>query len=525
MKLKNQFTGIVLAFSVAMSSVTAPAVTAKAANAEATSASTLATADANATNVTYSSVRAEATSTANYVLSLFNDSEIGIYDYRQLILMMQTDSKYYSLFNDYMALVKSYTTDEGKILIDGAENATIYAAVIDILTMVGFDPENYYGADYVDALSTYITSFENAEALNTAIGNPYYYSYIIPAVYSYKDEMKDSEKVLSLLKDAAMLNYKSDENGIGIDYWGVSTDNNGKILPALSYFAKDDDTFNKQMHDAITWTNNNHRMADGGYILSSLYGETESNSNSTAMGLCMLSSYDYADDAKAAYSCLLGLKSKETEGCYTYGGYDSPYSSVDALEGLVTYSRYLAGMTPCAYDVADYKHFEITFSANGGKLKNNSASAKYSVNKLTTFKSLSLANPTRKGYTFAGWYTKKTSGTKLTSSSKFSGAATFYARWQKVTVSKPSTVSLMAGKKSAKVFVKKVSGAKSYTIVYADNKRFSKAKKVTVTKSPATLKSLKSGKTYYVKVCANKTDSTNNIVSSSYTSVKKIKAK
>ena len=34
MKLKNQFTGIVLAFSVAMSSVTAPAVTAKAANAE-----------------------------------------------------------------------------------------------------------------------------------------------------------------------------------------------------------------------------------------------------------------------------------------------------------------------------------------------------------------------------------------------------------------------------------------------------------------------------------------------------------
>ena len=31
--------------------------------------------------------------------------------------------------------------------------------------------------------------------------------------------------------------------------------------------------------------------------------------------------------------------------------------------------------------------------------------------------------------------------------------------------------------------------------------------------------------TYYVKVCAYKTDSANNIVSSSYTSVKKIKVK
>ena len=40
-----------------------------------------------------------------------------------------------------------------------------------------------------------------------------------------------------------------------------------------------------------------------------------------------------------------------------------------------------------------------------------------------------LPEPTREGYTFAGWYTKKKGGTKVTAATKFTKATTLYARW------------------------------------------------------------------------------------------------
>ena len=40
-----------------------------------------------------------------------------------------------------------------------------------------------------------------------------------------------------------------------------------------------------------------------------------------------------------------------------------------------------------------------------------------------------LPEPTREGYSFAGWYTKKKGGSKVTASAKFTKATTLYARW------------------------------------------------------------------------------------------------
>ena len=40
-----------------------------------------------------------------------------------------------------------------------------------------------------------------------------------------------------------------------------------------------------------------------------------------------------------------------------------------------------------------------------------------------------LPEPTREGYSFAGWYTKKSGGTKVTAATKFTKATTLYARW------------------------------------------------------------------------------------------------
>jgi len=40
-----------------------------------------------------------------------------------------------------------------------------------------------------------------------------------------------------------------------------------------------------------------------------------------------------------------------------------------------------------------------------------------------------LPEPTREGYSFAGWYTKKAGGTKVTAATRFAKATTLYARW------------------------------------------------------------------------------------------------
>ena len=69
-------------------------------------------------------------------------------------------------------------------------------------------------------------------------------------------------------------------------------------------------------------------------------------------------------------------------------------------------------------------------------------------------------------------------------------------------LSAPSSVKAKSAKKQATVSWKKVAGADSYTVYYSTKKN-SGFKKLTVTKTSATVKKLTSGKTYYFKVVAN----------------------
>ncbi|MCL2116717.1 MAG: InlB B-repeat-containing protein [Methanobrevibacter sp.] len=78
--------------------------------------------------------------------------------------------------------------------------------------------------------------------------------------------------------------------------------------------------------------------------------------------------------------------------------------------------------------VASYK---ITWKANGGKIGSKNT-------KVTTVKKGSkigklVATPKRSGYTFKGWYTKKSSGTKITKNTKPTKNIIFYAQWKKKT--------------------------------------------------------------------------------------------
>lgn len=162
--------------------------------------------------------------------------------------------------------------------------------------------------------------------------------------------------------------------------------------------------------------------------------------------------------------------------------------------------------------------YTITYNLNGGKNNSKNPAAYYG-------KTITLKNPTRAGYTFAGWYRDKGFTSKISSFS--SGNQTLYAKWKKVTVGKESIKKLKQASSSKAVLTyKKISGAK-YQTAYSTSKKFAKSKtKYKASKSTSVkLTGLKKGKTYYVKVRAYKSDSAGKKVYGTYSSIKKIKLK
>ena len=155
--------------------------------------------------------------------------------------------------------------------------------------------------------------------------------------------------------------------------------------------------------------------------------------------------------------------------------------------------------------------YTITYKLNYGTNSKYNPSSYYGTK-------ITLKNPTRKGYTFAGWYTDSRFKTRITSFS--SGNKTVYAKWTKVTVSKAKapTLTNLSGRK-LKITYSATSGAKGYQIQYATNSKFSKATTKTLTGRSATY-TLTKGKTYYVRVRAYKIDSTGAKVYGSWSSVK-----
>ena len=166
------------------------------------------------------------------------------------------------------------------------------------------------------------------------------------------------------------------------------------------------------------------------------------------------------------------------------------------------------------------KKYKITYKLNKGK--NNKKNPKT----YTSAKKVVLKKPTRKGYAFKGWYTNSNYTKKITSIKKGSKKNyTVYAKWSKVKVKKTTGLKVTNTKgKNLVVKYSKVSGAKGYQITYATNSKFTKSKKVVnTTKRTKTIKKLKKGKTYYVRVRAYKKDSTGRKVYGKYSKVMKVK--
>ena len=179
----------------------------------------------------------------------------------------------------------------------------------------------------------------------------------------------------------------------------------------------------------------------------------------------------------------------------------------------------------CAYNNKKVKKgqlvLQVKFKANGGTTEKSYKNVYY--NK----KYGKLPTPRRAKYSFSGWYTKKSGGTRITTSSRITAKKniTLYAHWKKVTVGKVSSISLKNTKsKRMTVNTKAVSGAKGYLITYARNASFTRDKKSLFTSyTKKNVNKLLKNKKYYVKVRAYKLDSTGKKIYGKYSSVKKIK--
>lgn len=121
---------------------------------------------------------------------------------------------------------------------------------------------------------------------------------------------------------------------------------------------------------------------------------------------------------KAGGAEISGATSSE----YTPAAADVGKTITVTVTGSGSYDGTTTSTATAAVAAAGYT---ITFDANGGTI----AAADATKTTGADGKLSSLPTPTRSGYTFAGWYTKKTDGEIITTSSKFGSKYTVYAHW------------------------------------------------------------------------------------------------
>ncbi|MDR0883293.1 MAG: InlB B-repeat-containing protein [Oscillospiraceae bacterium] len=128
--------------------------------------------------------------------------------------------------------------------------------------------------------------------------------------------------------------------------------------------------------------------------------------------------------SKAVYSnAAIGTLPSPTRTGYTFKGWYTAKTGGTKIEKTTKITK-----AQTLYAQWTAKKFTVTYSANGGKI-GTATSAKKSVTYASKY--VLPTAPKRTGYKFAGWYTAKTGGTKVTASTvvKLTKNQTLYAHW------------------------------------------------------------------------------------------------
>ncbi len=311
-------------------------------------------------------------------------------------------------------------------------------------------------------------------------------SYQPAASDTYTLTLKDGETVLGTeTVEAGASATAPTKEGYTFDGWDLAGDYVFSDLTLSAKWKKNDDTGNKKTYTVI--------FKDGDKVLKT----------------------EIVEEGKAATA-----PAAPTKAGYTFDGWDKAFNNVTADLTVTAKWKQNQGTQD--------KKYTVTFNVNGGKAIKTKTK---SVTAGMTYGTLPKA--TRKGYTFSGWYTAKSGGQKIGSSTKvtITGNTTLYAHWAKVAkpgkVKKPTVKN--SKKNTIKITFKKVKGAQGYEIRYATKSNMKGAKKVTTKKTSSTIKNkklIKKGRTCYVQVRAFKKDSAGSkVYSKSYSTKVKIKIK
>ena len=123
------------------------------------------------------------------------------------------------------------------------------------------------------------------------------------------------------------------------------------------------------------------------------------------------------------YGTTLGIQPDVTRAGYTFAGWYTTSATSGGTKATSTTSVPLNGGTYYARYTGNT--YTVTYNANGGSVSSSSKSVTYG----NTYGT--LPTPTRTGWSFTGWYTASTGGTRITSTSTVATANnhTIYAQW------------------------------------------------------------------------------------------------
>lgn len=223
------------------------------------------------------------------------------------------------MYTDY------YTEEETESLI--------YESVAAIvLNKMGYDTADIGGYDFAEIISNYDLSL---------ISNPYHLCEALKAARIINAGEETEKKFL----DALMSYYKEDEENSslgGMDYWGISTDNNGAFVEAIFPYADTDEQVKTAVEKSVNYIKSMKR-ADG-YDSSVAYASEYGNPDSTAYALRAFAACGDNESSSEAYEFLMKFKSENVAGAYLYFGEENLYAAKDAQVALLAYYEYVSGL-------------------------------------------------------------------------------------------------------------------------------------------------------------------------------------
>ena len=318
---------------------------------------------ANASIPAIADLKAQALATANYILGQTDFSDLTdtskFYNAsRNLILCIRCGADCTTAINTYLTAVKQRINADGTLNVLIADYGypndiySSYAYLLIVLALTNNEATDFNGTNLVltfnnilrdSADNAFLNGYDTVNFTNTGI-NPYHIGTINSACVAYKDSMPDYAGISAKLKNA--LTTLTSE-GKGIDYYGLSADNNAVVYPHFINMYNTDATVKSLIDNVLSYTETTFFDKNDG-TTHTIYNDymtgtviDEPSPNSTALSLAFYAQFGKTELAAKSYNALMTYKSTVTPGAFTYYGSDNLYAAQDALIGLTTYMNAL----------------------------------------------------------------------------------------------------------------------------------------------------------------------------------------